>query len=306
MNAMIEVARSSVQTWEADAMGHLNVQFYVSRAVSGLAGVGAAIGLGPKGLREQGLELIAIDHHIRFLAEQRPGAPFYLVAGVIAVDKERIRVYEEMRNSATDQVCATFATDVELRDVASQQRQVFPADGIAKAKDLVIDIPKYGSPRGLEITAPAPPPTLARAEELGLIPTYQGTLTSLDCDDEGRILTHRYIGLVSDAIPNLLASTRGEDRSKDPNMGGAALEYRMHYHQRPAPGDIIVVRSGLRSIGEKTYIWGHWMFDLESGEAVATAEAVAISMNLMERKAVPVPPDQRILLEKLLVPEFTI
>ncbi len=30
---MIELARSSVQTWECDQMGHMNVQFYVEKAV---------------------------------------------------------------------------------------------------------------------------------------------------------------------------------------------------------------------------------------------------------------------------------
>ena len=46
------------------------------------------------------------------------------------------------------------------------------------------------------------------------------------------------------------------------------------------------MRSGLRAIGGKTYQWVHWLFDVESGEAIATCEAVAVAMDLTTRKAI--------------------
>ena len=72
MGEMIEVARSSVQTWECDQMGHMNVQFYVAKAEEGMAALATALGLGHHVQRENGTVLVAREHHIRFLRELRP------------------------------------------------------------------------------------------------------------------------------------------------------------------------------------------------------------------------------------------
>ena len=41
----VEVWRGGVNTWEIDMMGHLNVRFYVARAMEGLVGAAAALGM---------------------------------------------------------------------------------------------------------------------------------------------------------------------------------------------------------------------------------------------------------------------
>ena len=92
-----------------------------------------------------------------------------------------------------------------------------------------------------------------------------------------------------------------EDRSTS-GRGGAALEYRFVYRAAAADGDLLVVKSGLKSVGAKTYVWSHWLLDGETGECFATAEAVAISMDLNTRKAIDIPPDMRAALERLVVP----
>ena len=78
MSEMIDVARSSVQTWQSDQMGHMNVQFYMEQATQGLAALGVHLGLGPRFSAAEGARLAAREHHVRFLREQRPGAPFTL------------------------------------------------------------------------------------------------------------------------------------------------------------------------------------------------------------------------------------
>jgi acyl-CoA thioester hydrolase len=84
-------------------------------------------------------------------------------------------------------------------------------------------------------------------------------------------------------------------------VGGAALEYRFVYRRYPRMGDILTLRSGLKNVGPKTYTWCHWLFDLETGEAVATAEAVAIALDLTTRKAIPIPEEMRTNLESLVI-----
>ena len=42
---MIEVYRGSINTWECDEMGHMNVRFYVAKSMEGLAEFAHAVGL---------------------------------------------------------------------------------------------------------------------------------------------------------------------------------------------------------------------------------------------------------------------
>lgn len=301
MAEMIDVARSSVQTWQADQMGHMNVQFYLEQATQGLAALGVHLGLGPRFIDAERARLIARDHHVRFLREQRPGAPFTIRAGVLSVQDFGLRVYSEMWNTVSGEVAATFAADAELMDEDSRETKPLPARAKAAAKALVVELPAHGSPRGLQIYEPRAAPTLAQAEAMKLVFTWQGEVQTAQCDNQGFLVTRHFMGIVSDSIPNLLGQTRGDDRSKNTAVGGAALEYRFHYHAYPKAGDVLTLRSGLKEVGPKTYTWCHWLFNLETGKCVGTAEAVAIALDLQTRKAIAIPEEMRGRLEELVV-----
>jgi|CXWL01.1.fsa_nt_gi acyl-CoA thioester hydrolase len=301
MTSMIEVARSSVQTWECDQMGHLNVQFYVARADDGLSALAAALGLSPRAQGSDRAMLVPREQHIRFHRELRPGAPYVVEAGVLLAKNEGLIVYEEMKNIATGGVAATFVTRAEWADTTMRGGLPLPITAVAKAASFMVDLPAQGQPRGLELTPARPAPSLTEAEQLGLITTLRSTVLREHCDAHGYMLPRHYMGRVSDAIPNLIAQTRGEDRSTS-STGGAALEYRFVYRMPAREGDLLILKSGLRSVSSKTYIWCHWLFDAESGECFATAEAVAIAMDLTTRKAIDIPTDMRAQLESLIIP----
>jgi acyl-CoA thioester hydrolase len=180
-----------------------------------------------------------------------------------------------------------------------------PATAIGLSAGLTTDLPAHGAPRGLDIYAPRPSPTPDEAEDLGLVTIYRGTVTDELCDSLGYMLPRYVIGRISDGIPNLLAQTSGHDRSNG-KIGGAALEYRLIYRSPVHAGDIIVLRSGLRSVSSKTYVWCHWLFNAETGECCATAEAVAISMDLEARKAIEIPPAMHERLTSLIVPGLSL
>src|SRR5690606_33983773 len=164
-----------------------------------------------------------------------------------------------------------------------------PSFPTRRSSDLIIERPAHGSPRGLELYDPRPAPKLSEADELGMVRTWQGQILPVQCDAQGFLTVRHFVGIVSESIPNLLAQTSGTDRSKTPTIGGAALEYRFVYRRYPRIGDVLTLRSGLKQVGPKTYIWCHWLFDLETGESVATAEAIAIALDLTTRKAIPIP-----------------
>jgi acyl-CoA thioester hydrolase len=298
---MIEVARSSVQTWECDQMGHMNVQFYVAKADEGMAATASALGLSPRRQGSDRALLVPREQHIRFHRELRPGAPYVVRAGILTAKSEGVILYEEMQNIATRTVAATFVTRTEWADAMVRGGLPLPVIAVANAAPFMIDLPEHGQPRGLDMAPARPAPTLADAEDLGLITTLRGTVLREHCDMHGYMTTRHHMGRVSDAIPNLIAQTRGEDRSTS-STGGAALEYRFVYRTPAREGDLLVLKSGLRSVSSKTYVWCHWLFDGETGDCFATAEAVAIAMDLNTRKAIEIPPDMRVQLERLVIP----
>jgi acyl-CoA thioester hydrolase len=301
MGHMIEVARSSVQTWECDQMGHMNVQFYVAKADEGLTALGAALGLSPRSQRSNFAALFPREHHIRFHREMRPGTPFAMHGGVVDTRTEGLILYEEMRNVATSGVAATFVTLAEWCEVETRGGLPLPVNAIAKAAMLSIEVPAHGAPRGLDMQPARPSPLLGDADAMNLVTTFRGTVLPEHCDATGYLTPRHYMGRVSDAIPNLIVQTSGQDRSTG-RTGGAALEYRFVYRIPAREGDLLVLKSGLKSVSSKTYVWCHWLFDGESGECFATAEAVAVAMDLATRKAIEIPDEMRAHLETLVVP----
>jgi acyl-CoA thioester hydrolase len=239
---------------------------------------------------------------VRFLREQRPGAPITVRGGVLSVQDFSFRAFFEMYNTVSEEVAATFAVDVELMDDETRETKPLPAKAKAAANKLIVDLPAHGAPRGLTLYPPRKAPMLDEAEAMGLVFTWQGEVLREQCDAQGHIIARHFMGIVSDSIPNLLGKTRGDDRSKNSKVGGAALEYRFHYHSYPSVGDVLTLRSGLKEVGPKTYIWGHWLFNLETGKAVATAEAVAIALDLETRKAIAIPEELRAHLESMVAP----
>jgi acyl-CoA thioester hydrolase len=303
--APIEVYRNSVQTWEADQMGHMNVQFYVDKSASALAVLSHHLDLGPAYARSENARLIPREHHIRFLREQRPGAPLQMVAGILDAGPDRLRVYQEMTNAANGEVAATFSTEVQLVDLASREARPLPPAALDAAARLQMELPAHAAPRGLDMQTPRPSPKLAEADALGMLPTYHGQVTPAMCDADGWLATRSYMGIVSDAVPNLMAQVHGADRSQS-SVGGAALEYRFVYRKSLRAGDLITLRSGIRQLAPKTYTFVHWMFDLSTGEAIATAEVVAIMLDLKARKAIEIPEQVKTVLERVLIPEASI
>jgi acyl-CoA thioester hydrolase len=303
---MIEIGLGSVQSWECDTMGHMNVQFYVARMSDSLPSLLLALGLGPRQCRALDVTLAPRDHHIRFLKELRPGEPFTVLGGVLAAKSDGLRLYQEMRNTATGAVAASVVTEAVLVDAERRgDRLPLPADALARAAELVETLPAHAEPRGLALDPPRPRPRWDEADRLGLMLTQQGAVSPAECDERGLMLARAVIGRVADSVPNMVAKTRGVDRSAG-ETGGAALEYRLVYHATPRRGDLLALRAGIRAVGAKALTWGHWLFDRETGEAVATTEAVVVSFDLKTRKSVEMPAAQRHHLGRFLVPGLTV
>ena len=302
----LEVGRGSVNTWECDQMGHMNVRFYVSRAMEGLTGVAAALGLSGAFRAHAEATLVVKDHHIRFLREARAGAPLVMRAGVVAMDECEVRLVQLLIHAESGELAASFQT--VAAHVTAREGRPFPWSRRTRelAEALIMDIPERAAPRSLTMDPPSGAASLAESDRLDLIPLSTGAFTAQDCDAFGRVNPEHIIGRVADGVPNLAGALGGRTGPRPANMGGAVLEYRLAYAAWPRAGDRFAVRSGLIGFDDRAQRLAHWVLDPDTGGPWATSEAVAISLDLDARRIVPLTDEAKARLAARVIPGLSL
>ncbi len=299
----------SANTWECDEMGHLNVRFYVARAQEGLGLLALKLGLADAFGRQARATLVPQDQHIRFLKEVRPGQPLRMVGCITALEEEHAWVYQELRHG-DGAPAATIHT--RLAHVEAQGMRPFPWSRrtIETAQALSGDLPGHAAPRSIRMQdEPLSGVSVAGAQRLGAHAIGAGLVTPDQTDSFGRMRSEFFIGRISDAVPNFLADWRktvaqaaSASDGKARQAGAAVLEYRLVYRAWPRAGSGVLVYSGVLNVDGKTHRLAHWLLDPDTGQAWATAEAVAITFDMKTRKAIAPGPAEAAALERLKVP----
>lgn len=298
---MIVIGKGSVQSGECDVMGHMNVRHYVARVGDGLGWLALALGITP----DRGF-FTPVDQHIRFLREMAAGAAFTIYGGILARRGEQLRVYAEIQHSSTGAASAAFVTDVELRHPVTGEVLPLPEGLDEKIVSLVTSLPDHAGPRGLPFDLIRIPPDLAATAAMGLTEAHLGAIRAEDCDRAGLMRPDVVIARIWDGIPNLRFRGSEELGAREEGIGSAALEYRLVYLQPMRLGDLLVIHSGLRALGEKTTTWTHLLHDGVTGAPVAAAEAIGIGFDLKARKAVVIDGNRRRVLDALLIPGLSL
>src|SRR4051812_43049671 len=102
----VEIWRGGVNTWDCDEMGHMNVRFYVARAMEGLAGLAAELGLPHAFAPYANATLVVREHHIRFLREAQAGTALHMLGGVIEIGEDEARLLQLLVHTATGEIAA--------------------------------------------------------------------------------------------------------------------------------------------------------------------------------------------------------
>jgi len=302
----VEVWRGSVNTWECDQMGHMNVRFYVAYAMEGLVGLAAMLGL-PGAFRPQSQStLIVKDHHIRFLREARAGDPLVMRAGVVAMEENSARILQLLFHAGSGELAATLQTLLVHATAREERAFPWPSHTHDMAETLMLNVPERAAPRSLTLDPPRAAASLVEAERLGLIPLAAGAFGAADCDAFGRVNAEHIIGRVADGVPTLASALSGRTGPRLANLGGAVLEYRLAYAAWPRAGDRYAVRSGLIGFDDRVQHLAHWVVDPDTGEPWATTEAVAVSLDLVARKIVPIADDTKARLATRVVPGLSL
>ncbi|HRD27170.1 MAG TPA: thioesterase family protein [Caulobacter sp.] len=298
----MEIWRGGVNTWECDEMGHMNVRFYVTKAIEGLVGLAAALGLPHAFSAHAGSTLMVREQHIRFLREAHAGAALHMTGGVLEMGEDEARLLMLLWHSDSGALAASFQTVVAHVTPAEGRPFPWSRRTLDQAAALTIGLPDQAMARSISLAPTASIAGLARAEELGLVRIAQGAVSPADCDLFGRMRAEQFIGRVSDGISRLIRSFREtvvSGAAEPPSrVGGAVLEYRLIHLDWPRAGDRLEIRSGLKDADTRTKRMIHWMIDPGTGKAWGTSEAVAITFDLDARKIVPITEAARLELMK--------
>lgn len=294
---MIELYRGSINTWECDEMGHMNVRFYVAKMMEGLAELSHHIAL--PGAFRPGAEttLRPRDQHIRFMKEAHAGAPFTMRGCVLEVNETGALIYQQIDHN-TGEPCASYRTWVDHIDVETGKATPWSTVSRKKLNALIGEAPANCAPRSIDMTTkPRATATMADVEAINAPVIGRGVVLPHHLDLTGHMIPEMFISRVSDSIGHLLRPWReglaaqARERGEVARVGGAVLEYRLVYRRWPRAGDRFVIGSGRGFQKEKTHSFVHWLIDPDSGQAWCTSEAVAIVLNLDTRKIMPATPE---------------
>lgn len=298
----VEVWRGGVNAWDCDEMGHMNVRFYVAVALEGLQGLAAALCL-PDAFSPAATSTLSVrEHHIRFHAEARAGAPLVMDAGVVELGETDALVCQVLRHSRTGAPCATLLT--RMVHISAQEGRPFAWSSRtrAAARALAETTPELARPKGLDPAPVTITATKSRAEALGLTVISRGVVQPREADIFGRLRPDAVVGRCSDGLPHLFARVIDDDAK--PRVGRVLLEARLIYPRPARIGAHFELYAGVSEIAAKVERFGVWMVDPASGEPFAAGQLLGASFDLTARKLAPLPQTQLAALEPWLIPDL--
>ena len=277
--------RGAINPWECDQWGHLNVQFYAAKASEAQAALASLLGLVPSRLRGGAVALLPLTDRILFKRELRAGDTFFIRSGVRTISPHgTLALASRMVNQETGVESAAFETRWCWADLASAAPQPWPEDVLGAALAVAGDLPQAPLPRPMAHAVPAAT-NLERAQL-----TYRGSVQTWECDANGTAPPRAHIARFADCVPHLFRSMHmSKDELLQRQLGSAALDYDIAYHQPMRVGQAVEIRSGLLDMGEKVFHFFHHLVDSSSAAPITSIVVAALFFDLVARKSVPVP-----------------
>ncbi len=127
-------------------------------------------------------------------------------------------------------------------------------------------------------------------EAEAMIETYRGTVRQVELDHMGHMNVQWYTAKFDEATWHLFAALGLTPAYfRDCNRGMAALDQHTKYLAEVTAGDLLVCRSKVLAVENKTIRFVHHMIDPTTETLVATTELVGAHFDRERRKACPLP-----------------
>lgn len=280
---------SIVEESEIDDLGHLSVPFYESRALTASQELLNGCGLNTAGLSDQGLELTLVDAFSRNLREQFLGATLAVQGGVLESDHKQIRLYQQIVNTASDELAAVYVQTFELQSTRNRGTVAFDKPLLEQLNNARIDWPEHGQPRSLDLSRPPFPLSLEEARRRDLASRPPRKIELDECNEAGFLDSARFQHLP-------YSGSASEDPTQQwvfeiadgTRVGLADLETRNTLLSLPREGDRIQVFSAEVAIARKTIRRSYWVFDLNSRTRLSGGSIVMACLDLDARRALEI------------------
>ena len=308
---------STVQPEEIDALGHMNVRYYMTRVAQANRAMLAELGIQDG----SGKAIRRLDTYTRCHREQFAGATLLTLGGLIADagsdESQAINGYFEILNPDNNQVAASFILRSCLIDVSNQQ--VLDINATSAKTDLTreysVRVPEYGMPRSLSLNDPARISLEELEAVVGDDPTpgmmsgrRKNVVYADDCDSDGRLREEVDLMFV------LHRPTTGEENepggppvmrdSEGRRYSWAMIETRNVVWHRPMAGEIVLSIGADIANGEKWRQSRRWMFAEETGLLLGISDSVGLCIDLDARRSIPMPFDVIEAIERSSLPQF--
>jgi acyl-CoA thioester hydrolase len=276
---------------EIDHLGHMNVRFYLEKALRATRALTGLYGLAPEACAALGAVLELRDTFTRHYREQLVGDRLTVMGGILGVERDGLRLYHELLNPARGERAATFVHEVKLFERAGRAPFPLPEMVAKKAGDGRVAWPEHGRPRTLDLDRPPPALSVEDARERGLAMRKIRVIREEECDEEGFFPASRYQDLVWGGEPSdprragmPLFELEGGGR-----FGWATLESRGVLHELPRAGARIQSFGAEVELARKTSCRHHWVFDVERGTLLCTSSIVNLAFDIGARRAIEIP-----------------
>lgn len=123
-----------------------------------------------------------------------------------------------------------------------------------------------------------------------MIETYRGLVYPRHLDHMGHMNVQYYTARFDEATWHMF-STLGLtlEYINKTHTGMAALEQKTNYKNEILSGALLVIRSGVLEVNNKTLRLLHHMHDAETGALAATCNIIGAHLDRKARKAIPLP-----------------
>jgi acyl-CoA thioester hydrolase len=271
--------RSTVNTWQCDENDHLNVQFFTAFSDDASIQLLSLLGLGPAAQAASGLTLEPRSDHIRYWKELRGEDAVEILSAPIAVEPDRVVLYHELRNGFDNSLSASC-----IRTFTS--RAALPAAFVERARTAMAELPEHGRPRSAGRFGDLRTLALDQALAAGMREINRCVVAPEECDATGNLRPRFHFSRFSDGA-GLLWHGLGFDRiaMRAKHQGTVVLETRTVYRRPIRVGTPTAVISGLLDHTDKALHIAHLLFNVESGELMATGEAVGVLFDQQARRS---------------------
>jgi len=120
--------RSTVQQWECDHMGHMNVRHYMAKFDDAAWTFLSMLGITNRYFEEKNAGVAAVDHQVKYMRELMPGDSVVVHTHLALFEGKKFKLIHEMRNSITDEqvaICELFGVHM---DRSVRRAANFPQD----------------------------------------------------------------------------------------------------------------------------------------------------------------------------------